>query len=165
MKVSISTSNVEYIKKRIDKKLSKLKTDKFVTVGIHSDTGTHEKSELTNAALGATLHYGTDNAGRNHKVKIPPRPWLDVGVNSGKKEYSKLIKKDIKNKKPLSLVLDRLGLVAVGKVQEYMTNLNSPPNSQVTVSIKGFNNPLIWTGELKNSVSYKIVNNKPHEGI
>jgi len=165
MKFTVSTSNVEYMKKRIAKKLSHLKTDKFVTVGIHSDAGTHEGSGLTNAALGATLNYGTDHAGKNKKVKIPASPWLQPGVNSGLKEYSKLIKKDIKDKKPVSLILERLGLVAAGKVQAYMNDLKTPANAPSTIKSKGFDNRLINTGELKGTVTYKVVDDKPSEGI
>jgi|TARA_R110000744_G_scaffold45225_4_gene100452 hypothetical protein len=157
MKFTVSTSNVEYMKKRIAKKLSHLKTDKFVTVGIHSDAGTHEGSGLTNAALGATLNYGTKN--------IPASPWLEPGVNSGLKEYSKLIKNDIKDKKPLSLILERLGLMASSKVQAYMNDLKTPANAPSTIKIKGFDNRLINTGELKNTVISKVVDNKPSEGI
>lgn len=165
MRFTVSTSNVEYMKKMIAKKLSHLKTDKFVTVGIHSDAGNHEDSGLTNASLGATLNYGTDHAGRNNKVKIPARPWLEPGVNSGLKDYNKLIKHDIKSRLSLSKVLDRLGLTAVSKIQKYMDDLKTPANALSTIKIKGFDNPLIRTGELKGTVTYKVVDTKPSEGI
>ena len=194
MKFTVSTSNVEYMKKRIAKKLSHLKTDKFVTVGIHEDEGKHPDSDMTNAKLGAILNYGTTinhpggtsygvtsgnkvrfikkgsstkalGVTKAHTITIPASPWLEPGVNSGLKEYSKLIKNDIKDKKPLSLILERLGLVAVGKVQAYMNDLKTPANAPSTIKSKGFDNRLIHTGELKGAVNYKVVGNKPSEGI
>lgn len=156
-KFTVSAPGLSLMKKEIQKNLSFLKTKDFVTVGIHEDAGTHPNSEETNAQIGATLHFGNSY--------IPARPWLDVGVRSGQSQYNQMIKLGIKKKENISLVLDRVGQVAVGKVKEYMTNLSTPPNAKSTVKEKGFNNPLIHTGELRSSITSKIVSNKPSEGI
>lgn len=52
--------------------------------------------------------------------------------------------------------LRKLGTDAQGDIQEEITSLRSPPNSPVTIELKGSSNPLIDSGEMRNSVTYKI---------
>lgn len=97
-----------------------------------------------------------------HKIKIPPRPWLDVGVASGTNDYIEAIKNsngDIDN------ALEKVGQIAVGKVQQYMTDLQDPPNAQSTIDKKGSSNPLIADGTLRASVTYSVDTVKPKEGL
>ena len=100
-----------------------------------------------------------------HKIGIPARPWLDVGVAQGNQEYINLIKDVIGDGGTLEKALEQIGTAAVGFTQEYMSDLKSPPNSKSTVAKKGFNNPLVNSGELRQSVSYKVVNKLPDEGL
>lgn len=97
-----------------------------------------------------------------HKIKIPPRPWLDVGVQSGSADYLSVIEN---NSDDLDRALNMVGNIAVGKVQQYMTELQDPPNAPSTIKNKGSSNPLIDTGALRQSVTYSIVGGKPEEGI
>jgi len=46
--------------------------------------------------------------------------------------------------------------MAQGIVQEYMTNLKSPANAPSTIKRKGSANPLIDTGQQRQSVTYSI---------
>ena len=157
IKTNITGAN--QAKDDIKKALQELMTDKFVTVGIHEDSGTHEDSGITNAQLGAVMEFGTDNG------NIPARPWLSPGVDSGNKEYIGIIADGLEDGQPLSQSLERLGLVAVAKVQQYMVDLKSPPNAKSTVDKKGSSNPLIDTGALRQSVTYKVTDEKPNEGL
>ena len=134
-------------------------TNKFVTVGMHEDSGLHGDDGITNAQLGATLHYGTDNG------NIPPRPFLDVGVASGNQDYLALIADGLEDGLQPDMILEQIGSVAASKVQEYMRDLKTPPNAPSTVERKGANNPLIDTGALRQSVTYKVQATKPSEGI
>lgn len=56
----------------------------------------------------------------------------------------------------LRTVLSKLGIQAQGDVQAEITSLSSPPNSPVTVALKGSSNPLIDTGEMRAAVSWKV---------
>lgn len=42
-------------------------------------------------------------------------------------------------------------------LKEHIVNLKDPPNSPETVKIKGFNDPLIWSRRMLNSVSFKVL--------
>lgn len=100
-----------------------------------------------------------------HKITIPARPWLVPGVQSGTVEYLRAIEKGVKKGDNLDMVLDRLGIIAVGKVQQYMTDLKTPPNAPSTIAKKGSSNPLIDSGMLRGSVTYSISSIKPDEGL
>ena len=100
-----------------------------------------------------------------HKITIPARPWLAPGVQSGTIEYLREIEKGVKKGDNLDMVLDRVGIIATGKVQQYMTDLRTPPNAPSTIAKKGSSNPLIDSGMLRGSVTYSVSPIKPSEGL
>lgn len=100
-----------------------------------------------------------------HKITIPARPWLVPGVQSGTVEYLRVIEKGVKKGDNLDMVLERVGIVATGKVQQYMTDLRSPPNAPSTIAKKGSSNPLISSGAMRASVTYSVSPIKPSEGL
>ena len=100
-----------------------------------------------------------------HIIKIPARPWLNPGVASGNAEYLSIIEKTLANDGTMTQALNKVGVVAVGKVQKYMTDLRTPPNAASTIKKKGSSNPLIDSGILRSSVTYKLTQGKPTEGI
>ena len=130
--------------------------DKFVTVGIHEDKNAR-KDMFSNAQVGAANHFGTS--------RIPARPFLDVGVEMGTNKYLRIIKSAAENNEPLDLALERCGIVAAGEVQKYIRELQDPPNAESTIKKKKSANPLIDTGQLRQSISYKVTSTKPSEGI
>lgn len=100
-----------------------------------------------------------------HTISIPARPWLNPGVQSGNVEYLSIIEKSAAKGESLDVALNKVGLVAVGLVQKYMTELRTPPNAPSTIKKKKSSNPLIDSGALRASVSYKITPSKPTEGL
>ena len=100
-----------------------------------------------------------------HTVNIPARPWLNPGVNAGNEEYLKIIERALDNGETLNTALERVGVVAVGMVQKYMTELKTPPNAPSTIKAKGSSNPLIDSGALRQSVTFKVSSTKPTEGL
>lgn len=56
----------------------------------------------------------------------------------------------------LKTVLDKLGILAQGDVQAEITSLSSPPNSPVTIALKGSSNPLIDTGAMRQAVTWVV---------
>ena len=100
-----------------------------------------------------------------HTINIPARPWLNPGVDSGTEEYLKIIERALEAGEPLDKTLHQIGVVATGMVQKYMTELRTPPNAPSTIKAKGSSNPLIDSGALRQSVTYKITSTKPTEGL
>ena len=153
----IKLTGLQLAQDAMRKELEKLQTKKVALVGIHESAGVDEESGQAVAFIGAANHFGTD--------KIPARPWLDVGVESGTEEYLEVIQDGIAEGEPAEKVLDQLGVLAVGYTQQYITDLDSPPNAPSTIKRKGSANPLIDTGNMRQSVTYTIADQMPEEGL
>jgi len=199
MVVKVTVTGAQKAQADLAKALERLIPDQFVTVGIHEDAGNHESEDITNAQLGAMLHFGAEidhpggtsfgfatkeaaergevrflKSGQGfeelgvtgpHKIPIPARPWLDVGVASGGKDYLQIIEAGFSNDEKSVDILNRVGVIAVAKVQQFMTELKSPPNAPSTIKKKGSSNPLIDSGALRQSITSKIETGKPQEGL
>lgn len=156
--VTLETSSTDDIAKELDKLLNQFRTDKTILVGIQDDAGLHEGG-IGNATLGAVLHFGTDNG------HIPPRPWLDEGIESGDKEYVQIISDGIESGQDIDTILEQIGVTAVAYVQNYMTDLAEPANAESTVKKKGSSNPLIDTSALKQAITHLVTSEDITEGI
>jgi HK97 gp10 family phage protein len=108
-------------------------------------------SEVASVAI--FQEFGTRN--------IPDRPFMRPFFTENKAELltlkSKLYKKVVKNEISVKQFYNLLGLFAKSKIQKKIVDIRTPVNSAKTVKIKGFDNPLIWTGQMKNSVQHEIV--------
>ena len=157
--IKTSVTGVNGTIDQLQRELKRFAEDNYVTIGIHEDAGNHDDDDITNASLGAIHEFGADTA------NIPARPWLNPGVNAGNEEYLTIIERAVSNGEPIKQALERVGVVAVGMVQKYMTELRTPPNAPSTIKAKGSSNPLIDSGVLRQSVTYKVTSTKPTEGL
>ena len=155
--MSIKLIDFQLAQNELARELKKLRADKFVTVGIHEDAGSVEDGSMTQAQNGALQNFGND--------KIPPRPWLVPGVESGTQDIIDTVASGIESNMPMEQVLNQVGAVAAGATQQYITDLKDPPNAPYTIEKKGSDNPLIDTGSMRASVTWKISTTKPEEGI
>lgn len=158
--IKSTISGVNELKNEINKIVKDLDAP-MVTVGIHEDAADPPEGEINMATLGAVHEFGTDN--------IPERPWLQPGFESGLKDYEEIMAEGIDEAvtegTDITKSLNQVGVLAVGRVQEYMTNLKAPPNKPATVKRKGSSNPLIDEGLMRSSVNYKLEAQKPEEGL
>lgn len=103
-------------------------------------------------------HYGTRGGGWGGP--IPARPFLLNAIRSNRKKYlaalRKSAKKIIHGETSLNIVMNKLGILASEDVKSEITNLKTPPNSSVTIEMKGSSNPLIDTGEMRSSVTWEV---------
>ncbi len=78
------------------------------------------------------------------------KAWSDYALNLVKKTYcwKKMTAEELTNKVGARMQRD---------IQRTIRNLSYPPNSPITVNNKKSSNPLIDTGKLRQSVTYKVV--------
>ena len=103
-------------------------------------------------------------------ITIPARPFLDAAIAKNQKHYAKIFEEllplVISGGKTTEQVLDAVGLAAASHVQDYMVELKDPPNAPATVARKkGQNNPLIDTGNLRQSIRHEIAQDVVTEGL
>lgn len=127
--------------------------------------GTHQGSGLTNASLASILEYGAVN---NNGNEIPPRPAFGDFVNSleaSHKQYELAVQKHYsdyvtgKVQTP-ERILDVSGEHLTSRHKTKMEfwivgGSDNTSNAPLTVSLKGFNQPFVDSGELVESVDYR----------
>jgi len=95
------------------------------------------------------------------QVVIPERAFIRGGFDANASRFSQkaasLLKKVILGQMDMRGFFDFMGDYIVKELQRYMTNLRDPANKQTTISAKGRSSPLIDSGRLLNSITYKVV--------
>lgn len=156
--MSMKINGLQEVQAALEKEIAKLRTPYYALVGIHESAGVQPGSDgMTVATIGAIQHFGNDD--------IPARPWLDKGVEAGTKEIIDTIREGIEDGLESRRIMARVGAEAEGAVRKYITDLDTPPNKPSTIKRKGSSNPLIDTGNLRQSVTSTIDRKKPGEGV
>lgn len=92
---------------------------------------------------------------------IPSRPAFRRAAEASKPSLRILAKAEtaavIDGTRTPQQALGRMGLFIQGAIQQEIVDLRTPPNAPSTIAAKGSSNPLIDTGQLKNSVTYEVV--------
>lgn len=117
--------------------------------------------QVTEAMRGYLHSIGIHLKDETNKINIPERSFMRSGFDSRKrkiqKQGEKLLTDVLTMKTRAKPAMKALGLVISTQIQEYLTSLSSPPNHPATVQNKGSSNPLIDSGQLRESITYKIV--------
>ena len=91
---------------------------------------------------------------------IPERPFLRNAMRNNTAAYRNAMRmvaaKILRGETTLAIVLAKLGQQASDDVKAEITALSDPPNAPATIARKESSNPLIDTGEMRNSVTWKI---------
>jgi len=123
-----------------------------VKVGVLSGAGEHNKGEAgqTVAEIGWWNEFGT--------VNIPARPVLGPTIRKNGKDYRRLMRRLMKDmllgKVTNKVAQGKLGLLVQRDIQAAIVALRSPPNAPSTIKMKGSANPLIDTGQFRQSISW-----------
>lgn len=138
-------NSIRKLKKSIKKGVSR------VEIGVVKSEK-HTGSETTIAQVAAWNEFGTDN--------IPERSFLRSTIKEErsriKKEMRTMLPKIAKGELTTDNALGRLGTFTAGKVQKKIVDLRTPPNAPSTRFLKKSTNPLIDTGQLLQSVTYRV---------
>ena len=144
--LTVNTKPWEKLKKELQS-LDRIK----LQLGWHNTNYGSENDNLPHALVAALQEEGTE--------KIPPRPFMRVGLKqelkTDTKAFALMIQSVTSGKSALSAA-KTASPAFVAMLQKVMSDWSTPPNSPRTVAEKGFNNPLIDTGELRDSIQVKV---------
>lgn len=123
--------------------------------------GTRHPSGVPVAQVAAWNEEGHMNGGMFAGTRTPPRPFIRVGFLKKIKplvdaELAYKVNLIAQGKMTWTTFYRDIGKQLVEIMQKEILDWNSPPNSPVTVEKKGFNDPLIETGTLYDSVKFRI---------
>jgi hypothetical protein len=85
------------------------------------------------------------------------RAWFDENVDVLQATMERLIGQVVEGKISGRAALETIGGYVVTHVQAYMVDLKTPPNAPSTIAHKGSSNPLIDTGQLKDAITWQVV--------
>ena len=95
-----------------------------------------------------------------HKIVIPERSFMRSTLKEKKKEIIALQKKMLvqirKGEMTVEQALGLIGEFTADAMSQKLVQLKDPPNTAATIKRKGSNNPLVDTGQTKNSITYEV---------
>lgn len=119
--------------------------------------------------------FGTKGSGKGFKTKrgggfggpVPERPFMRNAMRQNKDKYASMLGTEGRSilwamirggdtAGAKKRALRRIGVEAQGDIQESITDLSSPPNSPLTIQLKGSSNPLIDKGEMRKAVTWRV---------
>lgn len=105
-------------------------------------------------------HQGLHLKDSTTHIKIPERSFLRASHDEKGEEVLKQGERAlglvVSGNMSLEQYLDMVGRNYITMIKEYIVELDSPPNHPYTVDQKGSANPLVDTGGLVESISYRI---------
>lgn len=139
--------------KNIFRRIAQLRKLKKKSVVVGFPKGYNPYPDGTPVALVATVHeFGS--------ATVPPRPYFRTTLqrNNFYKSLRKMtFKKVIRGELSESIAMHQLGDTIANDIKDEIVAVNSPALAQETIKRKGSTNPLVDTGHLKQSVTYKVV--------
>lgn len=124
-----------------------------VTVGVHAEEGNAPHGEATNLDVAAFHEFGTEHIPRRSFIA----DWADENEEKNRERLRKIGEAIVSGTVPsVEVGLERFGVLAVADVQKRIVGGIDPPLSDVTIERKGSSTPLIDTGQLRSSVTYRV---------
>lgn len=132
-----------------------------VKIGIQDDAGDYDIPAEEGGGTGPPLvaiafwnEYGTSDG------RIPSRPFMRKAFDEGKSKIdrttARLLNGIYVGQFDAHLALTLLGQLHESQVRKMMTDIRTPPNAPSTIDQKKSSNPLIDTGQTRQSIRYEV---------
>jgi len=113
-------------------------------------------------AMRAFLHHiGIHLRKDTTEINIPERSYMRTGFDENVDNINNMIRVQIDKVMAMEITgktaMGRIGEYVKGLIQRKITDISSPPNHPTTVERKGSSNPLIDRGQLRMSITWRIV--------
>ncbi|MCK9435591.1 MAG: hypothetical protein M0Q12_00115 [Synergistaceae bacterium] len=117
------------------------------------------------AFIAACNEFGTSSGGSSRSggqiIHSPERSFLRTSFDENKEQYhrkaARLFGYMLDGKFTPNGVLMTLGQITSNDVKKKITAIRIPANAPSTIKAKGFDNPLIWSGRMRNETNFKVV--------
>ena len=96
--------------------------------------------------------------GKSNPKRSFIRAWLDSqkGRANLKKLQRALAVRRFQKKETVESSLKKIGVFAVGQIKKFIADGVPPPNDPATIARKGSSKPLIATGQMRSSITYRL---------
>lgn len=120
----------------------------------------HPKSQ-TGESIAKIGYWNEYGARKGQPREIPARPFLRPAIRENKDKYRrtllKLAKAILLKKKSIQFGTTYLGLMVTQDVRDKIDKIFLPENAQWTKDAKGSDKPLVDSGILRNSITFRPV--------
>lgn len=89
-------------------------------------------------------------------IRTPARPFMRNAIEKNSNKWLNQLKNDCVKNVESRTALARLGELVKSDIMKSITALNAPANAESTIKRKKSSNPLIDTGFMRRSVTYKV---------
>lgn len=117
---------------------------------------------ITVAQIAAWNEEGRINKGFFNGTITPPRPFVRLGfIPATRKKLNNLapaLREVFSGRKTWDEFFTSLSSELKEDLQEVILEWSTPPNSAATIALKGFNDPLIESGLMYDSVKTEVIN-------
>lgn len=109
-----------------------------------------DKPQIPVAQAAFYAEFGTKTA--------PPRPFMRNTVASKSPRWGVGLGNALrKTKYDARAALAMMGMGIQGQIRQTISDFKDPPNSQVTADLKGFNKPLVNSGQMLRAVDFQVL--------
>lgn len=147
MKSEIKGLNSLNLKNELNKKIKGLSENKRLEMGFFESAKYQNGKYVANVAK--WQEYGT--------IRTPARPFFRPAIDKNGNKWLNIFKSQVASNGSIELSLNKVGELSRGDLIKQIMQTNTPPNAESTIRIKGSSKPLIDTGFLRASVSFKVV--------
>jgi hypothetical protein len=108
-------------------------------------------------AKAASANFQTQHTVPEHTITIPARPYFRGMIAANKGDWGPQLGKIIKaSNYDANIALGRMGENIKGQLQQSIRDTKDPGNAKSTIAQKGFDDPLIKSGHMLNSVDWEV---------
>lgn len=102
-------------------------------------------------------NYATDHYKGAYVINIPPRPYFRNMIAKESPEWGKRVGRELKAADyDVTKALTAMGMLIQRQLRTSIRTTMDPPNAASTIRKKGFDNPLVQTGNMQRRVDYRV---------
>ena len=144
MTVKVTKDNIPLFRKALQELNSKK-----VKVGLLASAGPD------NIKKGVKNEFGVPSK------NVPERSFIRTTFNDEKNKVANRFEQVLESIQRGNFEVDKklkaIGIEHEGKVKQKITDIRTPPNAPLTIALKGFDNPLIETGEMRSKIASTVI--------
>ncbi len=160
--MSVRVTDKDHGYRKMRENLKRASKGGGVSVGVHADEGAAPEKSVTGSTPVTVLEVAIWNEfGLGVPERSFLRAWVDENASVNKEKLRKAMAMVVRGQKTLEQALELIGLSFQGGLQKKIAAGVPPANALATIAKKGSSTPLIDTGQLRQSVTFKVRDKAP----
>lgn len=153
-------SGGDAFKKRLQEIQKSIEKSKSVDIGWDENARYEDGKSI--AYVASIQEFGNDenrymNTPNGTPAPIPPRPFFRSLVVDKKASWGGEIATKVQESNfDSGKALNEVGKMVSEQLKEKIVSFDTPPNAALTVKLKGFNDPLIDSGQMRDSIGHWV---------